>query len=111
LKVPYSLYHYLVLSANAELSSLLAAEESFRILPLRSYIFTKLDEAVDGSSMINFLLKCNRPVSYLTTGQSVPEDIEVATRKRIGELILRRNYVRPVEPSREVGYYGPGQPT
>ncbi|HDG97865.1 MAG TPA: hypothetical protein ENG73_06820 [Desulfobacterales bacterium] len=106
LTVPYPIYNYLVLSANTELKSLLAAEKAFGVLPLRSYIFTKLDEVIDGGSMINFLLMRKRPVSYFTTGQSVPEDIERATRKRIGELILRRNRIRPVETGGEVVQYG-----
>ncbi len=107
LNVPYPIYHYLVLSANTELESLLAAEKAFRLLPLKSYIFTKLDEVMDGSSMINFLLERKRPVSYFTTGQNVPEDIELATRKRLGELILRRNRVRSIERGGEVMHYGP----
>ncbi len=107
LNVPCPIHHYLVLSANTELESLLAAEEAYSLFPLKSYIFTKLDELVDGSAMINFLLKRKRPVSYLTTGQSVPEDIEPATRKRLGEMILRNNRVRPMQLCGEVVQYGP----
>jgi len=106
LDVPYPINNYLVLSANTELDSLLAAERAFGLDSVKSYVFTKLDEVVDASSMINFLLMRNRPVSYFTTGQGVPEDIEPATRKRLGELILRRNRVKPVQPCSEVMQYG-----
>ena len=106
LDVPYPINNYLVLSANTELDSLLAAEQAFGLPSIKSYIFTKLDEAADVSPMINFLLMRRRPVSYFTMGQSVPEDIEPATRKRLGELILRRNGVKAVEPCSEVMQYG-----
>ncbi len=111
LSVPEPIYHYLVLSATTELDNLLAAEESFGVVSFKSIIFTKLDEAIDASAMVNFLLKRNKPVSYFTTGQNVPEDIEPATRKRIAELILRRNRTIRVEHSHEVREYGSGQPT
>jgi flagellar biosynthesis protein FlhF len=32
----------------------------------------------------------NRPVSYLTTGQAVPDDIEPADPKRLARLILKQ---------------------
>jgi flagellar biosynthesis protein FlhF len=35
----------------------------------------------------------SRPLSYLTTGQAVPDDIEPADRKRLARLILRQEDV------------------
>jgi flagellar biosynthesis protein FlhF len=54
------------------------------------YIFTKLDETRDGAALVNLLLSQPRPLSYLTTGQRVPEDIEPASKKRLAALLLRR---------------------
>ena len=84
------IHHYLVLSATTRVQDLWMAESKFGALPLGSYIFTKLDEATDISDMLNFLLTRQRPVSYFTTGQKVPEDIERATRRRVAEWILKR---------------------
>ena len=81
-------HHFLVLSATTDYGNLLRAREQFGRIPFKSYIFTKLDEVVEASAMLNFLAAGRKPVSYFTTGQQVPEDIEVATRKRLARLML-----------------------
>ncbi|RLB15044.1 MAG: flagellar biosynthesis protein FlhF [Deltaproteobacteria bacterium] len=88
LKVSKKIRGYLVLSATTDLSQLLLAETKFRALAYESYIFTKLDEVEDASSMVNFLLCQSRPVAYFTTGQQVPEDVEPASKKKLAKLIL-----------------------
>ena len=82
------IHGYLVLSATTDLHQLLLAETKFKVLPYESYIFTKLDEVEDASPMVNFLLCQSRPVSYFTTGQQVPEDMEPASKKRLAKIIL-----------------------
>ena len=42
-------------------------------------IFSKLDETSNLDNMLAFLERVQIPLSYLTTGQNVPEDIEVAS--------------------------------
>jgi flagellar biosynthesis protein FlhF len=84
------IHHYLVLSATTQFPSLLNAERRFGILPFESYIFTKLDEVDDASSMVNFLITRSKPVSYFTTGQQVPEDVEPASKRKVAEMILSR---------------------
>lgn len=61
---------------------------NFSPLKCRSYLFTKLDEAKKYGSIINQLMKIQLPVSYLTTGQNVPEDIEEATSNRMLKLLF-----------------------
>jgi len=39
-------------------------------------------------SMINFSLRTRLPFSYLTTGQRVPEDIEIAVQDKVIRLIF-----------------------
>lgn len=63
----------------------------FSLLKFKSYIFTKLDESRKYGSIINQLVKMQLPISYLTTGQNVPEDIEQAQRDRLLKLLLNRN--------------------
>jgi flagellar biosynthesis protein FlhF len=50
--------------------------------------FTKLDETVNGGAMLNLLEKTELPVAYITNGQNVPDDIEVATPERLTRYIL-----------------------
>ncbi len=51
-------------------------------------IFTRLDESETFGSIINVLLRSNLPPAYLTTGQSVPRDLEIATADRLSELAM-----------------------
>jgi flagellar biosynthesis protein FlhF len=108
-KIPADIHHYLVLSATTRYRDLVQAHENFGILPIRSLIFTKLDEVQSASSMMNFLMKGNTPVSYFTTGQQVPEDIEAATKKRLAALLLTALRDKAERSRyREVTEYGSG---
>ena len=88
LKIHEEIHSYLVLSANTQYQSLIDAESRFGSMPYKSYIFTKLDEAHDVATVINFLISRRKPVSFFTTGQQVPEDIELASKKRLASLLL-----------------------
>ena len=70
---------HLVLSANTKLEDLLETADSFKELGVNRLIFTKLDETNSLSNVIEVAERLRIPLSYVTTGQSVPEDIEVAT--------------------------------
>jgi flagellar biosynthesis protein FlhF len=83
-----NVHGYLVLSATTHFKNMITTSERFENLPFHSYIFSKLDETEDLSSMINFLILKEKPVSYFTTGQQVPEDIEIASKKKMASLLL-----------------------
>lgn len=106
LNIPEKIHGYLVLSATEQYKNLLYADKSFGALPFKSYIFTKLDETRDASSMINFLITRAKPVSYFTAGQQVPEDIEVASKKKLASLILARMREAAENSMNEVNKYG-----
>ncbi|MGE5672591.1 MAG: flagellar biosynthesis protein FlhF [Mycobacterium leprae] len=50
--------------------------------------FTKLDEATSPGLMLNVRLRSNQPVSYLTNGQSVPDDITPADEIDFTKILL-----------------------
>ncbi len=79
---------HLVLSATTKDRDLEEIVRRFSILPLHSYIFTKIDETVEYTSLFNQLMRYRKPLSYLATGQKVPEDIEVATKGRVANLVV-----------------------
>jgi flagellar biosynthesis protein FlhF len=54
-------------------------------------IFTRLDESATFGSIINVLLRSNLPPSFLTTGQQVSGDIEIATAGRLADLVMGVN--------------------
>jgi flagellar biosynthesis protein FlhF len=64
---------------------------NFSPLKFESYVFTKIDEAERCGSVINQVMKLPAPISYITTGQNVPEDIEKAEKRRILQLLFNTN--------------------
>jgi flagellar biosynthesis protein FlhF len=57
-------------------------------VPISHVIFTKLDETVSYGTILNVLKSLNRPISFFTTGQNVPNDIEIASRARLAGLLM-----------------------
>src|SRR3954454_16615396 len=84
---------HLVLSAVSGERSLRAAVERFAVAHADRLILTKLDEADGLGGVLAVLGHADRPVSYLTTGQAVPDDIEPADRARLARLILGQDVV------------------
>jgi flagellar biosynthesis protein FlhF len=78
---------HLVLSATTREEEAEEMIRQFSLLPLQSLLFTKLDESGSLGSVFNLVVRTAKPVSYLTTGQRVPEDVEIATPERIVDLV------------------------
>lgn len=70
---------------SADLSRVVDGFECFR--PQR-LIFTKLDETGSFGPILNEGVRTGKPLSFFTTGQRIPEDLEAATKSRVAELIL-----------------------
>lgn len=80
---------YLCLSATTKDRELEVILNRFSIFPISKVVFTKLDESESVGCIVNLLLKANLQIAYFTTGQRVPEDIEVATSEKLAELVLK----------------------
>lgn len=79
---------HLVLSAAASARSLTSAAEKFAPVGVTSLLVTKLDEATGFGNVLSLTRAAQLPVSYLTDGQNVPDDIAIANSKRLAQLIL-----------------------
>ncbi len=79
---------HLVLSSTTTQESMEAALEQFGKIRVDQIIFTKLDEAVSFGVLLNVARTASRALSYLTTGQDVPDNIEVGQPRRLAKLIL-----------------------
>jgi flagellar biosynthesis protein FlhF len=86
-KIPMEVY--LCLSATTKDRELEEILSRFRIFAISKVVFTKIDECESFGNMVNLLMKDNLQIAYFTTGQRVPEDIEVATPAKLAEMILR----------------------
>jgi len=84
-----SMETYLCLSVTTKDQELEEILKRFKAFDISKIIFTKIDESESFGNMINLLIKENLPFAYFTTGQRVPEDIEIATPARLADMILR----------------------
>ncbi|WP_076410952.1 flagellar biosynthesis protein FlhF [Shewanella sp. UCD-KL12] len=69
---------YLVLSSTGQRRVLEDAVAQFKRIPLSGAVLTKLDESVSLAPALSVLIQSGLPLSYVTDGQRVPEDMQVA---------------------------------
>ncbi len=79
---------HLVLSSTCSQSVLMETIERFSKIRTDRVIFTKLDEAVTFGVVLNVLRKLNKRLSYVTTGQEVPHQIEPGRGEKLAALLL-----------------------
>jgi flagellar biosynthesis protein FlhF len=79
---------HLVLSSTASVACIELAVQRFSEVRVDKIIFTKLDEAAHVGVVLNVIRKVNKSLSYVTTGQSVPNDIEVGRGRMLAKMIL-----------------------
>lgn len=82
---------YLVLSLTTKSLDLLEIYKSFKSIPIKSLIFTKLDETNSFGNVINIPIIYDIGISYLTIGQNVPDDIVVPTVEMLSNYILENS--------------------
>lgn len=78
---------HLVLSATAERTAIKEIVDRFEMYSPDRLLVTKLDELPACGKLLDISRMARQPVSYLTTGQDVPDDIETARPERIAALI------------------------
>jgi flagellar biosynthesis protein FlhF len=82
---------HLLLSVSTSETEMKRSAVHFSPLKFQSYIFTKIDESEVCGSILNQIVNMNLPISFITTGQNVPEDIEKANKGRILKLLFNNN--------------------
>ncbi|MFT5523706.1 MAG: flagellar biosynthesis protein FlhF [Pirellulaceae bacterium] len=82
---------HLVLSSVSSLASMKKAAERFAQVGATSLILTKLDEATGLGNILPLMRSCRLPMSYVTNGQNVPDDIEAADRRKLARTVLGIN--------------------
>jgi flagellar biosynthesis protein FlhF len=78
---------HLVLASPVAESALMDTIRRYQALPIHNLILTKLDETSKFGGLYNVLSQVQIPVSYLSAGQRVPEDLAAATQQRLVELV------------------------
>ncbi|VAW59812.1 Flagellar biosynthesis protein FlhF [hydrothermal vent metagenome] len=79
---------YLVLSANAQTSTLDEVISSFKKSKPVACILTKLDEAASLGGVLSTVIKHQLPIAFVSNGQKVPEDIHPARARELVDETL-----------------------
>jgi len=83
------IHNYLVMSAGTQLQVMQDVVESFKQVVLKGCILTKVDEALQLGSVLTVLIQKQLPLSYMSTGQRVPEDLEkVRARELVDRVVV-----------------------
>jgi len=78
---------HLVLSAPTNKRTIFEVVERFGVLRPNRIILSKVDEAVALGNMLNITLHTHLPISFITTGQGVPDDIMLADSEKLARMI------------------------
>ena len=81
-------YVNMVISATTKNKDIKSILKGYSELEYGSVIITKLDETTVYGSIYNISRHANKPVSFITTGQNVPDDIKVSTKEELTRFIL-----------------------
>ncbi|MFQ5479818.1 MAG: hypothetical protein ACE5DW_00905 [Thermodesulfobacteriota bacterium] len=78
----------LVLSIRDRDESLIKSVKGLSALPVDTITFTKLDESGSFGQMLGVSRLAGKPISYLGTGQRIPEDLLAATKQEVLKYLM-----------------------
>jgi len=79
---------YLVVNASTDYKTLKVIMNEYNLVDNFKIIFTKVDESDNLGIILNTRFFMKNPLSYITTGQNVPEDIEIANANKISKSLI-----------------------
>ncbi len=82
----------LVLSTVTKYEDLTDIYKNFSLLPIDTFVFTKLDETKTYGNIFSLLLDTKKPVSYFSIGQEVPDDLMQAEADYLLKGILNKEF-------------------
>lgn len=83
---------HLVLSVSTRLEDQLDVINKFRVAGPRRLLFTKLDETTSYGMILNVCFHERKPVSLLTCGQNVPDDILAPNQMQLVRLVTEKSF-------------------
>ncbi|MGE5473469.1 MAG: flagellar biosynthesis protein FlhF [Ignavibacteriales bacterium] len=79
---------YLLIGATTGMKNCKDIIKSYSFIENYKLLFTKIDETSSYGIILNVREMTGRSLSYVTTGQSVPEDIEIINVDKISKILL-----------------------
>lgn len=105
---------HLVLPASMRAADLRRVCDQYGIFRPRKLLFTRLDETQTFGPLLSRSIRMEKPVSFLSGGQRIPEDLEPATLERLLDLVLAplaaELPTQPAEPEGQAGTAAAPQP-
>jgi flagellar biosynthesis protein FlhF len=96
----------LVLSASSRSIELKKIIEKYKSMSIRGLVFTKMDEAFVLGGLINACMWSEVPVSCVTFGQRVPEDIAFPDAHKIVQEVIRKTEEQNKESQEKISKMG-----
>ncbi len=81
---------HLVLPASMRTGDMKRAAQRYEIFGPRKLLFTRLDETETFGPILSQSVRMGKPLSFLSRGQRIPEDLEPAAADTILDLVLRK---------------------
>ena len=79
---------HLVLPAFMRPADMARVIDEYSIFHPKKLLFTRIDETSQYGALVSESVRRRLPISFLATGQQIPDDLEPATKSRLAELIL-----------------------
>lgn len=80
---------HLVLPASMRTSDLKRTAQQYQFFEPAKLLFTRLDETDTFGPIVNQTVRMKKPISFLSQGQRIPEDLEPASQELIVDLVLK----------------------
>jgi flagellar biosynthesis protein FlhF len=80
---------HLVLSASMKPADMKRIALQYEIFAPSKLIFTHLDETQTYGPLLSLSIRTGKPISFISRGQQVPEDLEPADRGALVDLVIR----------------------
>lgn len=90
IKNDFQISVHLTLSVTSELANMTEAASAFFVFNPDSYVFTKIDETKRCGKILDQVAGHNLPVSLVTNGQKVPEDLIIPDNHELLKIILKK---------------------
>lgn len=84
---------HLVISCTTKNKDIEVIVNGYKELNYNSIVITKLDETSTYGSILNILECAEKPISFVTTGQDVPDDIKIMSSSELTNLVLGEDII------------------
>ena len=94
---------HLVLSASMKPADLSRVVDRYEIFQPKKLLFTRLDETDRYGALVSEAARRSLPISFLATGQQIPDDLEPASKEFIADRVRGAVRSHEKEPFRTIG--------